>query len=77
LKIDIDDDERIAFGGIHARGNGELVPEVARKEQYLHALVLLCDLFELFRRSITAAVVHINDLILVRKRAHRSAHALV
>ena len=75
LQIHVDDDERIATGRVHAGRDGELVAKVAGEGQHAHLRIFRRDLAQMGHGSIPAAIVHIDDLIVIRKRAHRFVHA--
>ncbi len=68
LKVGVHRHDHVAAGhvqpGVHCRG----LPEVAAKADHLHVTIDCGKSFQLLERAIGRAVVHQQDLMLVRQR---------
>ena len=75
LQIHIDDHKRIAARRIHAGRDGKLMAEVAGEGKHPHLRVFRRDAAQMRHGGIPAAIVDINNLIFIGKRAHCRVHA--
>lgn len=77
LEIAVHRDDRVAFGQIHAAGDGNLVAEISREGDGPHMGIRRGDGGEFFFRAVGGAVVDVEDLVVHGESFHDARHFIV
>ena len=77
LHVSVHGNHCIAFGKVHAAGNGNLVPEIPGEGQGPHMGVPVCQLMNQLVRAIPGSIIYINDFIIHGQFLHDFCHFIM